>query len=249
MTLRSAVCFFAHPGDETMLAGGLIALLVQQHIRVHVVCATRGEGGDRGDPPVVAHQCELGAVREQELRCALDILGASLTVLDYVDPLIGPDSVLYPFEADFDQLARQCVDIARKQQADLILTHGVGGEYGHPAHQLVHQAVLEGARHMLPRTLVYTVAALVPNIEDRLWNKSEPAHLALDIRPWGDRKAAAIECFVSQHALFKRFTKTRTVREAMRSVEAVRRQQPDTHGEPPDDDFARLLHTAGAWTP
>jgi hypothetical protein len=102
---------------------------------------------------------------------------------------------------------------------------------------------------MLPRTLVYTVAALVPNIEDRLWNKSEPAHLALDIRPWGDRKAAAIDCFVSQHALFKRFTKIENVRDAMRTVEAVRRQQPDTHGEPPDDDFARLLRTAGAWTP
>jgi LmbE family N-acetylglucosaminyl deacetylase len=249
MTLRSAVCFFAHPDDETMLAGGLIALMVQQNIQVHVVCATRGEGGDRGNPPVVEHQHELGAVREQELRCAVGVLGASLTILDYMDPLIGPDSALFPFEADFDQLTRQFVDIARRRQADLILTHGVDGEYGHPAHQLIHRAVLTGARQMLPRTLVYTVAALVPNIEDRLWNKSEPAHLALDIRAWGERKAAAIDCFVSQHALFKRFTKIETVREAMRPVEAVRRQQPDTHGEPPDDDFAHLLRTAGAWTP
>ena len=249
MTLRSAVCFFAHPDDETMLAGGLIALMVQQNIRVHIVCATRGEGGDRGNPPMVEHQHELGAVREQELRCAVNVLGASVTILDYIDPLIGPDAALYPFEADFDRLAYQCVEIARRERVDLILTHGVDGEYGHPAHQLINRAVRVGASRMLPRTLVYTVAALVPNIEDRLWNKSEPAHLALDIRPWGNRKAAAIDCFVSQHALFKRFTKIENVRDAMRTVEAVRRQQPDTHGEPPDDDFARLLRTAGAWTP
>lgn len=249
MSLRSVVCFFAHPDDETMLAGGIIALLVQQNISVHVVCATRGEGGDRGDPPVVASQAELGAVREAELRRAVAVLGASLTVLDYVDPLIGPDSALYPFEADFDRLARQFMDIARKRRADLILTHGVDGEYGHPAHQLIHRAVLAGIRQMLPHTLVYSVAALVPNIEDRLWNQSEPAHFALDIRPWGDRKAAAMECFVSQHALFKRFTKITTLRDAMRPVEAVRRQHPHTHGEPPDDAFARLLRTAGAWSP
>jgi LmbE family N-acetylglucosaminyl deacetylase len=241
MSLRSAVCIFAHPDDETVLAGGLIALMVQQKIKVHVVCATRGEGGD---PPVVKRQEELGAVRERELRCAVAVLGASLTILDYVDPFIEPDSVPYPFEANFDRLVRQFVDIARQQRADLILTHGADGD-GHPSHQLINEAVRVGASHMLPHTLVYTVAALVPNIEDRLWNQSEPAHLALDIRPWADRKAAAMGCYVSQHARFKRFTKG----QSGRTIEAVRRQQPDTHGEPPNDDFARLLRTAGAWTP
>lgn len=249
MTLRSVVGIFAHPDDETVLAGGLIALLVQQHSRVHLVSATRGQGGELGEPPVVADRARLGAVRERELRCAAQTLGASLTVLDYVDPTIGPDEALYPFVADFDRLARQFADIARQQQANLILTHGADGEYGHPAHRLVHQAVLSGVRRMLPNVLVYSVAALVPSIEDRLWNTSEPAHFALDIRPWGETKVAAMECHVSQHALFKRRKQLTTVREALRTVESVRRQWPDPHGETPDDDFARLLRTAGAWTP
>lgn len=249
MTLRSAVCYFAHPDDETMLAGGLIALLVQQNIPVHVVCATRGEGGELGEPPVVRTQSELGAAREAEVRCAVKKLGATLTILDYIDPVIGPDEALYPFAADFDSLARQFMDIARQQGASLLLTHGSDGEYGHPAHQLVNRAVLAGVRHLMPGTLVYSVAALVPNIEDRLWNQSEPAHFALDIRPWADKKLAAMECHVSQHALFKRRKQLRTVREALRTIESVRRQWPDTHGELPDDDFARLLRTAGAWTP
>lgn len=249
MTLRSVVCFFAHPDDETVLAGGMIALMAQQGIPVHVVCCTRGEGGELGEPPVVPRRDLLGAAREAELRCAVKALGASLTLLDYADPLIGPDDALMPFEAEFDTLARQFVDIARKRQASLVLTHGSDGEYGHPAHQLVHRAALRGTSHALPDTLVYTVAALVPSIEDRLWNKSEPAHLALDIRPWAEAKVAAMECHVSQHALFKRRKNLQTVREALRTVESCRRSWPDTHGEPPQDEFARLLRTAGAWEP
>jgi len=247
-TLRSVVCYFAHPDDETVLAGGLIALLTQQNIPVHVVCATRGEGGELGDPPL-AERAQLGQVREQELRCAVEMLGASLTILDYIDPVIDEDEVLYPFEAEFETLSKRFIDIARQQRADLLITHGGDGEYGHPAHQLVNRAVIEGARRLLPGALVYTVAAHVRSIEDRLWNKSEPAHFALDIRPWGEQKIAAMECHRTQHALFKRSKQLKTVREALRTIESVRRAHPDTHGEPPDDRFARLLRTAGAWTP
>jgi LmbE family N-acetylglucosaminyl deacetylase len=249
VALRSVLCIFAHPDDETILAGGMIALLVRQGIPVHVVCCTRGQGGELGEPPVVTQREMIGAAREAELRCAVQALGASLTVLDYIDPLIGPDDVLSPFEADFDTLARQFVDITRKRQANLVLTHGADGEYGHPAHQLVHRAVLRGISGALPDTLVYSVAALVPNIEDRLWNKSEPAHLALDIRPWSEAKLAAMECHVSQHVVFKRFRKLQTVQETLRTVESVRRQWPDTHDEPPQDAFADLLRTVGAWEP
>ena len=247
--LRSVVCYFAHPDDETILAGGMMALMVQQHIDVHVVCTTRGEGGELGEPPVAPSQDKLGAIREQELRCAVETLGASLTVLDYIDPTVGPDEALYPFEVDFPRFAKQLMDIARQRRADLLLTHGVDGEYGHPAHQLVNQAVLEGAHHLLPNTLVYTVAAYVPNIEDRLWNESEQAHFALDIRPWSDKKIAAMECHRTQHALFKRRKELTEIRSALRTIESVRRQRPETHGEPPNDAFAQLLRTAGAWTP
>jgi hypothetical protein len=49
--------------------------------------------------------------------------------------------------------------------------------------------------------------------------------------------------------VFTRFRGVKTVRETLRSTESVRRAYPDTHGEPPDDAFARLLKTAGAWIP
>jgi LmbE family N-acetylglucosaminyl deacetylase len=250
MTLRSAVCFFAHPDDETVLAGGIIAMLTHCGVVVHIVCCTRGEGGELGEPPIVAGRELLGKARELELTRAARALGASVQTLDYIDPIVGPDDVLSAFEHDADKLAQEFLDIARRRQADLILTHGSDGEYGHPAHQAVNYAVMRALPRMTPHMLIYTVAALVPDIEDRLWNKSEPAHLALDIRPWGNAKLEAMECHVSQHALFKRRKNLESVRDALRTVESVRRQHPPVHDpEPPDDDFANLLRTVGAWTP
>jgi LmbE family N-acetylglucosaminyl deacetylase len=250
VTLHSVVCFFAHPDDETVLAGGITAMLTRCGVPVHIVCCTRGEGGERGEPPVVAQRELLGKAREAELRCAAAALGASVQVLDYIDPLIGPDDVLSAFTHEPDVLAQEFLDIAQRRRADLILTHGRDGEYGHPAHQSVYAAVMRAFPTMRPSTLVYTVAALVPDIEDRLWNQSEPAHFALDIRPWGEAKLAAMECHVSQHALFKRRRNLQAVRDALRTVESVRRQHPPTHDpEPFDDPFAGLLRTVGAWIP
>jgi LmbE family N-acetylglucosaminyl deacetylase len=248
MTLRSAICFFAHPDDE-MLASGIIALLTSQRIPVTIVCATRGEGGELGEPPVVARRELLGAAREAELRCAAAALGAKLVIQDYVDPPISPDDVLQPFTDDVDRLAGEYVALAREASAALVLTHGADGEYGHPAHQIVHQAVMRGIPRALPNTLVYSVAAVVPDIEDILWNRNEPAHLALDIRPWSEAKLTALECHRSQHALFRREGNLPSVRASMRAVESVRRQWPPTHGEPPQDAFASLLRTLGAWEP
>lgn len=247
MTLRSVVCFFAHPDDETVLAGGMINLLVRQQVNVHIVCATRGEGGETGASSIERHM--LGSVRESELRCAAQALGATVSILDYVDPTIGEDDVLQPFEVNFDTLARQLATIAIEHKADAVLTHGADGEYGHPAHQLVHRAVVAGIRQMSPNTLIYTVAANVATVEDTLWNKNQPAHLALDIRPWAEAKLAAMACHATQHALFMRRKKLQNVRDALRTVESVRRVYPETYDEPPQDVFAALLRTAGAWTP
>ena len=249
-TLHSVVGIFAHPDDETIFMGGLTAMLVERGISVHFVCATRGEGGEAGEPPIVSDISWLGRAREYELRCAANMLGARVSVLDYVDPRIGPDAELSPFKADFDTLVGQFAAIISDRQADLILTHGADGEYGHPAHKLVHRAVMACVRDHHLEVPVYTVAALVPGIDDHIWNKSQPAHYALDITPWAETKIAAMECHQSQHALFKRRRKLNTVAEALRRVESVHRVWPETaSGDLPDDAFARILRDAGAWTP
>src|SRR5512133_1188251 len=113
----NVLAFFAHPDDETMLCGGTLALLASQGASVHVLIATRGEGGELGQPPVCERE-QLGQVREQELRCAVQALGAaSLTLMDYIDPTVGPDDTLYPFTTDIDTLAMQLSEALRYRQA------------------------------------------------------------------------------------------------------------------------------------
>ena len=105
--MKSVLVIGAHPDDETMLTGGTLAALSSRGIDVHVLCATRGEGGELGEPPLCERD-EAGTVREIELRCAVAQLGAaSLRILDYIDPLVGNGEELYPFKVDFDMLVGQ----------------------------------------------------------------------------------------------------------------------------------------------
>jgi LmbE family N-acetylglucosaminyl deacetylase len=230
-----------------MLAGGTLALLSSQGAAVHILCATRGEGGEVGEPPVCT-RVELGAVREAELRCAAQALGAAgVTLLDYVDPLIGPDEALYPFEADLAVLSKQVRAAIDAIEAEVVLSHGSDGEYGHPGHQLLHHAVRRAVEAAGRHVAFYSFAANVPGIEDHIWNKSEPAHLALDVRPWLAHKEMAAYCHKTQHALFCR-RGARTIREALRPVESFHRHWPPFDGRL-EDPFARLLLAAGAWEP
>lgn len=236
----SIVFIGAHPDDETVLAGGTLHMLSQRGHQTHVVCATRGEGGEVGEPPVVLDRRELGHIREQELRCACQVMGVhQVSILDYVDPTIGEGEALYPFAADFDVLVKQIRHYVA--DADVVLTHGSDGEYGHPAHQLLHRATLEAVKPT--SCMMYGMAALVPDVEDRLWNQSDLAHLVLNIAPWADVKVAAMECHVSQHALFKRRRKLTHVYQALRPWESFHRHWPPGQ---PDDALARVLLAAGA---
>ena len=251
MTLPNVLGVFAHPDDETIMAGGTLAMLHQSAIPTHLVITTRGEGGEAGVPPVVTDRRELGARREAELRCAITSLGVtSLSLLGYVDPDVGPENTLSPFEADFDTLVSQIVEAIEAHRADVVIAHGPDGEYGHPAHKLVHRATAVAIARCAPDLAFYTVMARPPapiaGDDDHLWNASRLAHFWLDISPWADAKVAAMECHLSQHDLFKRRRKLQTVPEALRRIESFYRELPAVDGALPNDAFAAALLAAGA---
>jgi LmbE family N-acetylglucosaminyl deacetylase len=241
----------AHPDDETIPAAGTLALLHERGIAVHLVCATDGRGGEAGAVLEADTPEALARIRAEELRCAAQAIGAdSLTMLGYEDPVIGPGEELYGFEADEETLVAQIAGLIREHDVDVALSHGSDGEYGHPAHVQMHRAVRRAVRDHAPDVLFYSIAALVPNIEDRLWNQSDPAHLALDIQPWFETKLAAMLCYRTQHELFKRRRKLTEVREAVRTLESFCRHWPAVpDNSPPDDPFAKLLMSAGARRP
>jgi N-acetylglucosamine malate deacetylase 2 len=245
--MASLLAIGAHPDDETMLAGGTLAWAARSGIAVHILCVTRGEGGEVGEPPVTTPE-GLGAVREAELRCAGARLGAaSVEFLPFEDPQMvptdedpAPPTALGRIAAEPEEFEAALVAVIRRVRPDVLLTHGTNGEYGHPQHvytnQIVRRAFVSagdaaafpemGAAHA-PAAL-YTWAASYPTEGDerlaRLLNQDDPADwlLVLD-DDLIDVKEAAARCHLSQMALFQRRSKTEPLRTMLRWQESLRR--------------------------
>jgi LmbE family N-acetylglucosaminyl deacetylase len=241
------LAFFAHPDDETMLNGGTLALLSRKGAHIHYLCATRGEGGETGEPPLCS-QDELGKVRARELACAVEQLGgASLRLLDYVDPRVGPDEQLFPFTEDLPRLVEELLEVIRVVKAEAVITHGSNGEYGHPAHLLSHQAMRRAVESLGERApLLYTTVATFPeHPRPRLVNRDDPAHLILDVTAALEEKTQAALCHRTQNALFVRRPsreagRLMSVPEVILRVESLHRVLPPVNGML-DDEVAGML--------
>ena len=244
----SLLAIGAHPDDETMLAGGTLAWAARAGLRVEILSVTRGEGGEVGEPPVTSQE-RLGEVREAELRCAAEALGAAgVTFLPFVDPLVeatgvdpAPPSTLFRIDAAPEAFERAIVEVIRAVRADVLLTHGTNGEFGHPQHLYTHETVRRafasagdpaafpdlGAPHA--PVALYSWAAHLDTGGDehleRLLNQDDPADWLLELTPeLLDAKERAALCHRSQHALFRRRRQARTVREVLLPWETLRRQ-------------------------
>ncbi len=200
-TALRILTFFAHPDDETMFLGGSLAFLAARGAEIHYLCATRGEGGEMGDPPICARE-ELGKVRENELRCAVKALGGkSVQFLDYQDPVVGSEGELYAFSDNIDKLVGEIQQVISRIEPQVILTHGPRGEYGHPAHIQVHQGLMEALNGM--DSSVESVYA--PSWLSRDTGIFTPGPgFQVDITPWREQKTNAVQCHRSQHGLFTR---------------------------------------------
>jgi N-acetylglucosamine malate deacetylase 2 len=246
----NVLAFFAHPDDETMLAGGTLALLARGGAQVHYLCATRGEGGETGEPPVCSVE-ELGEVREREMVCAVQTLGGrSLTFLGYEDPRTGPDEELFAYTDNLTLLSGQVAASIRQFEIQAVLTHGSNGEYGHPAHVLSYQAALVAVKSFGERApLLYTVAAsFEEHPMPRLANAEDRAHLVVDVSTALGEKEKAALCHKSQNALFVRWASKEagrqlTLAEVIMRLESLHRVHPPVEGVP-DDELAERL---GPW--
>ncbi len=246
MTL-SILAFFAHPDDETMFNGGTLAYLALRGAQVHYLSATRGEGGEMGDPPLCTRE-ELGQVRERELECAVRVLGGiSVSFLGYEDPVIGPGEELYPFAEDEGEVVRKLVGILEDLDPEAVITHGSDGEYGHPAHVLANRALMRAVRVKRgEKPVVYTVApAYEGEPRPGLSNDSDRADWVLDVSPVRDRKIQAAACHRTQHGLFLRHASERLGREAtipdvIRDEEALS-VAPSSVNESPLDPLGEIL--------
>jgi N-acetyl-1-D-myo-inositol-2-amino-2-deoxy-alpha-D-glucopyranoside deacetylase len=144
---RCILTILAHPDDESFGMGGTLALYAQQGVQVRLLCATRGEVGEV-DSKLLTGYKTIGDLRENELRCAAEILGlTSVDFLGYRDSGMrgsvenkNPQSL---FLAPLDDVARKITGYIRKYQPQIVLTFDPAGGYLHPDHVAVHNATVK----------------------------------------------------------------------------------------------------------
>lgn len=198
------LCFTAHPDDESVFAGGTLALLSSRGADIRLVCATRGEGGEAGVPPLCS-RAELGSVREAELRCAASALGCTgVEFLPFRDPEVGADGSLFPFSDRPEDVIPFLEKILQAGKPDAVITHGSNGEYGHPAHVLAHRACMQAAVRAGVPVLFTFNAVYEGHPRLRSANQDDPADIVVGIDLVFERKLAAMECHQTQQALFVR---------------------------------------------
>ena len=126
------MCITAHPDDESLGLGGVIAKYASEGIDTYLVTATRGERGwqdkSKPDPGLQV----LGKLREAELQAATAVLGIKeLTFLDYIDGDLD--------RADHNKAVGKIVAELRRVRPQVVLTFGPDGAYGHPDHIAICQ--------------------------------------------------------------------------------------------------------------
>jgi N-acetyl-1-D-myo-inositol-2-amino-2-deoxy-alpha-D-glucopyranoside deacetylase len=133
----------AHPDDEAMGTGGVIARCIAEGIRVDLVTCTGGEEGEIHDPSLDPAEAapRLAEIRAAELACALDALGDGAVrfhPLGYRDSgMMGTpanDRADAFWNADLDAATERLVSIVRSARPAVIISYDSNGNYGHPDH-------------------------------------------------------------------------------------------------------------------
>jgi LmbE family N-acetylglucosaminyl deacetylase len=193
----------AHPDDELTMAPA-IAAMARQGSRVRLVYATPGDAGPgfSGLPKGEA----LGAVRRAEAECS----GKTLGVAEVIHLGFG-DGKLAEHVRDGSLAKALQGHIA---QADLVLTWGPDGGYGHADHRVAHAIttqIAQGQRaDVRPRVLFVglplgSIAALPPLAD---WAETDPALLTAAIAYTPADLAAAAQATACHVTQFDQATRT-----------------------------------------
>jgi LmbE family N-acetylglucosaminyl deacetylase len=146
MNLRpfKLMCVLAHPDDEALATGGILAKYAAQGVYTHLLMATRGERGWRGQPGDDPGPQAVGRLRAGELRAAAQALGVyEVAYLDYLDGELD--------RAEHAAAVARIVAHLRRVRPQVVVTFDPHGMYGHPDHiaisQLTTAAVMAAADH------------------------------------------------------------------------------------------------------
>ncbi|MFC1415798.1 PIG-L deacetylase family protein [Streptacidiphilus cavernicola] len=210
---RGLMAIHAHPDDEALWTGGVLAQHAAEGRPTAVLTCTDGELPDGAS--------FAGAgTRVKELGQSLALLGvAESGVLPYRDSGhlgLGRGSLC---EAPFDDVVGDLVARIRSFRPSAVTTYDANGMFGHPDHVRVHRAVLAAVEaaasphqwpqagaawaveslwlSTVPESLVRTLTGL--GLESPLpCTPDDRVAASVDVRPWLDVKWEAVRAHASE---------------------------------------------------
>ncbi len=192
--VRRLLLVHAHPDDESISTGGVMARYAAEGAQVTLVTCTRGEEGEivplglrhlgTGKP--------LADVRTEELAGALAELGVTdhRWLGPYEDSgMMGTpanDKATAFWNADLDEAAARLAAILTETRPQVVVTYDEHGGYGHPDHIQAHRVTLLACDRApyLPR--LYYLA------------KPDRATAVVDVSAYAGRKLAAMAAHRTQ---------------------------------------------------
>jgi len=136
------LCILAHPDDESLGTGGVLARYTAEGVQTSLICATRGERGWTGAEHANPGMETLGQIREQELIQAAQVLGLhQVHFLNFFDGDLD--------RADPREIVPKIAALLRQVRPQVVVTFDPKGSYGHPDHiaicQFTHAALILAA--------------------------------------------------------------------------------------------------------
>jgi LmbE family N-acetylglucosaminyl deacetylase len=216
----------AHPDDEVLGTGGLLARCAAEGIRTVLVTCTNGEQGDGpggvkpGEP---GHDPDaVSRLRLEELHESVDHLAIEkLELLGYRDSgMVGWDTNNAPeafTNIAVDVAAARLSALMEHYRPQVVVTYDEDGGYGHPDHIQAHRITLAAAEAtQIPAKLYYTaiprarVAELFASLRasgadmgemeppEDFGTPDELITSVVDVSPYVERKRKALEAHASQ---------------------------------------------------
>lgn len=131
----------AHPDDEILIAGPLIATISARGGSSLIVCATNG-GAGTGNALDLALLDDIVTVRSRELRCAAEMLGASsVQFLGFIDGGSSGEAIGRPKLMDnVDEASARIEDLILASAPRVVVTHSPDDPDCHPDHWAISEA-------------------------------------------------------------------------------------------------------------
>jgi len=225
-TAPCLLCVHAHPDDEALFSGGVMARYAAEGVRSVLVTCTDGSLGYAPDGTGVGEaghdRAAVAAARRAELEASASLLGVDrLEVLGHQDSgMLGwPQN---EFASSFinqplDGVVEELLEVMDAERPQVVVTYDDNGFYGHPDHVYAHRATMAAVERAgyvekvyfpaIPETLLKGFLDLARDgglvlpewLEDPDWGAPDDlVATEVDCTAWVRAKHAALAAHASQ---------------------------------------------------